>query len=161
MTTRNATDGGHASDGIVIAGGGLAGQRCAETLRRAGYEGAIRIVCAEPHRPYDRPPLSKAAADRTPARDADLAYRAAEWYDEQSVDLLLGVSATGLYTDRAPGGALGRSQRCATQQLLIATGGRPRTLPVLARLRQRVGAAHARRRAGSARRARGAAHDWR
>ena len=29
---------------IVIAGGGLAAQRCAETLRRAGYDGAIRIV---------------------------------------------------------------------------------------------------------------------
>ena len=47
------------SDGIVIAGGGLAGQRCAETLRRQGYAGAIRMVCAENHRPYDRPPLSK------------------------------------------------------------------------------------------------------
>ena len=36
------------SDGIVIAGGGLAGQRCAETLRRAGYEGRIRMLCGEP-----------------------------------------------------------------------------------------------------------------
>jgi NADPH-dependent 2,4-dienoyl-CoA reductase/sulfur reductase-like enzyme len=42
------------SDGIVIAGGGLAAQRCAETLRRSGYDGAIRIVCAERHRPYGR-----------------------------------------------------------------------------------------------------------
>ena len=46
-------------DGIVIAGGGLAGQRCAESLRREGYERAIKLVCSEPHRPYDRPPLSK------------------------------------------------------------------------------------------------------
>ena len=35
------------SDGIVVAGGGLAAQRCAETLRSQGYDGAIRIVCAE------------------------------------------------------------------------------------------------------------------
>ena len=47
------------SDGIVIAGGGLAAQRCTETLRSQGYDGPIRIVCAEPHAPYDRPPLSK------------------------------------------------------------------------------------------------------
>ena len=47
------------SSGVVIAGGGLAAQRCAETLRSRGYEGRIRIVCAEPTPPYDRPPLSK------------------------------------------------------------------------------------------------------
>ena len=46
-------------DGAVIAGGGLAAQRCAETLRRVGYEGRVRMVCAETHLPYDRPPLSK------------------------------------------------------------------------------------------------------
>ncbi|HWW91073.1 MAG TPA: FAD-dependent oxidoreductase [Solirubrobacteraceae bacterium] len=45
--------------GVVIVGGGLAGQRCAETLRRCGYEGSIVMVCGEPHLPYDRPPLSK------------------------------------------------------------------------------------------------------
>ena len=49
----------NARNGVVIAGGGLAGQRCAETLRRMGYDGAIRIVAAEPVAPYDRPPLSK------------------------------------------------------------------------------------------------------
>ena len=45
------------TDGIVIAGGGLAAQRCCETLRAKGYDGPVRIVCGEPHPPYDRPPL--------------------------------------------------------------------------------------------------------
>ncbi len=49
-------------DGVVIVGGGLAAQRCAEGLRRRGYEAPVRIVCAEPEPPYDRPPLSKAGA---------------------------------------------------------------------------------------------------
>ncbi len=44
---------------VVVVGGGLAGQRCAEALRRAGWEGRVRLVCEEPHAPYDRPPLSK------------------------------------------------------------------------------------------------------
>jgi NADPH-dependent 2,4-dienoyl-CoA reductase/sulfur reductase-like enzyme len=46
-------------DPIMIVGGGLAGQRCVETLRRSGDEGAIRMVCAETWPPYDRPPPSK------------------------------------------------------------------------------------------------------
>ena len=32
---------------VVIVGGGLAGQRCAETLRRRGFDGPVRILCAE------------------------------------------------------------------------------------------------------------------
>ena len=45
--------------GVLIVGGGLAGQRCAETLRRRGYDGPVRMLCAESKPPYDRPPLSK------------------------------------------------------------------------------------------------------
>jgi NADPH-dependent 2,4-dienoyl-CoA reductase/sulfur reductase-like enzyme len=117
-------------DGIVIAGGGLAGQRCAEALRREGYEGSIRVVCAEPHRPYDRPPLSKAALVDA-GEDAGLPYRAAGWYAEQSVDLLLGVSAAGLEpAERRLRLSDGTSLRY--EQLLISTGGRARTLPLLA-----------------------------
>ena len=113
----------------MIAGGGLAGQRCAEALRRGGYEGPIRVVCAEPHRPYDRPPLSKAALVDA-GEDAGLPYRAAGWYAEQSVDLLLGVSAAGLEpTERRLRLSDGTSLRY--EQLLISTGGRARTLPWL------------------------------
>ena len=45
--------------GFVIIGGGLAGAKAAEALRKRGYEGAIRLYAAEPHLPYERPPLSK------------------------------------------------------------------------------------------------------
>ena len=66
---------------IVIAGGGLAAQRCAETLRAKGHDGPIRIVCAEDVRPYDRPPLSKEALAGEPSLD-DVALRPADWYAE-------------------------------------------------------------------------------
>ncbi|MDE3129975.1 MAG: FAD-dependent oxidoreductase [Acidobacteriota bacterium] len=119
-----------APDGIVIAGGGLAAQRCAETLRRAGSDEPIRLLCAERHRPYDRPPLSKELLAGG-CEPADLSFRDAPWYETHAVDLLSGVSATRLVTsehrvETSDGGVL------RYRRLLIATGGRPRTLPALA-----------------------------
>ena len=35
------------SAGVLIAGGGLAAQRCAEALRQGGYDGPVRLVSAE------------------------------------------------------------------------------------------------------------------
>src|SRR5688572_19881383 len=80
--------------GIVIAGGGLAGQRCAEALRARGYDGSLRIVCDEPARPYDRPPLSKEAL--TSADRVDTSLRPEGWYVDNDVDLLLGTTALGV-----------------------------------------------------------------
>ena len=44
--------------GVVIVGAGLGGIRVAESVRSAGYEGSVTLIGAEPHPPYDRPPLS-------------------------------------------------------------------------------------------------------
>lgn len=119
----------HLTDGIVIAGGGLAGQRCAETLRRSGYEGPIRMICAEVHRPYDRPPLSKEMLTGEHPVD-ELPFRAPDWYEQQRVELLLGISATALSpAERRVFLSDGSSLRY--EKLLIATGSRPRMLPML------------------------------
>src|SRR6476620_330284 len=44
---------------VAIVGTSLAGLRAAETLRRESFDGRIVAIGAEPHLPYDRPPLSK------------------------------------------------------------------------------------------------------
>ncbi|MFI1179467.1 NAD(P)/FAD-dependent oxidoreductase [Streptomyces sp. NPDC020799] len=44
----------------VIVGAGMAGVQTAVALREQGWTGAITLLGAEPHQPYDRPPLSKA-----------------------------------------------------------------------------------------------------
>jgi 3-phenylpropionate/trans-cinnamate dioxygenase ferredoxin reductase subunit len=117
------------SDGIVIAGGGLAGQRCAETLRRSGFDGAIRMLCAESHRPYDRPPLSKELLTNEHPEDS-LPYRSSDWYAQQAIDLRLGVAAAGLVpAERRLLLSDGSSLRY--DKLLIATGSRPRMLRML------------------------------
>ncbi len=117
------------TDGIVIAGGGLAAQRCAETLRRSGYDGPIRVLCAETYRPYDRPPLSKELLQGTCDHD-DLGFRDGDWYAEHDVELLLGVRASALSpADRRV--KLSTGEWLRYDRVLIATGSRPRTLPML------------------------------
>jgi 3-phenylpropionate/trans-cinnamate dioxygenase ferredoxin reductase subunit len=118
------------SDGIVIAGGGLAAQRASETFRRLGYAGSIRMVCAEPHLPYDRPPLSKRILTGE-LRDESVRFRPSAWYEDNAVDVLIEVSTTHLSSqERRVGLSDGTTLRY--DQLLIATGSRPRPLPVLA-----------------------------
>jgi NADPH-dependent 2,4-dienoyl-CoA reductase/sulfur reductase-like enzyme len=117
------------SDGIVVIGGGLAGQRCVETLRRSGYTGPIRLVCGEPHLPYDRPPLSKKLLAGSCPQGAT-GYRPARWYEERNIDVLLGVSACELDPVRQ---RIRLSDRgvLSYSWVLIATGSRPRTIPML------------------------------
>ncbi len=113
----------------MIAGGGLAAQRCCEALRSRDYEGPITVVCAEPLAPYDRPPLSKdvLAGKRDPAT---LGFRPPDWYAERGIELLLGERAVALDAEahrlRLESGA-----SLAYDAALIATGSRPRNLPGL------------------------------
>ncbi|MFI9718710.1 NAD(P)/FAD-dependent oxidoreductase [Streptomyces sp. NPDC052396] len=51
----NTTGGGR----VVIVGAGMAGVQTALALREQGWTGEITLLGAEPHPPYDRPPLSK------------------------------------------------------------------------------------------------------
>jgi 3-phenylpropionate/trans-cinnamate dioxygenase ferredoxin reductase subunit len=115
---------------VLIAGGGLAAQRCCETLRRHGFSGSIGILCEEPRRPYDRPPLSKEALTG-PDEPRPSTLRSERWYVQNDVELLLGMRACELDTCRA--GVLvtrpGHSARTIRfERLVIASGSRPRRL---------------------------------
>ncbi|MGA4995064.1 NAD(P)/FAD-dependent oxidoreductase [Nonomuraea bangladeshensis] len=44
---------------VLIVGASAAGLSTAEALRRLGHDGRLTLLDAEPHLPYDRPPLSK------------------------------------------------------------------------------------------------------
>lgn len=113
--------------GVVIIGGGLAGQRAIETLRRNGHDAPMSIVSDEPVAPYDRPPLSKEYLAGK-LDEAHLRFRADDWYRDRNVELRLGERATGL--DVATRELiLSSGSRLAFSQLLIATGSTPRRLP--------------------------------
>ncbi|MGZ4206230.1 MAG: NAD(P)/FAD-dependent oxidoreductase [Actinomycetota bacterium] len=113
---------------IAIVGANLAGGRAAETLRAEGFDGRIALIGEEPHRPYERPPLSKEfLRGEQPLDKAFL--RAEEWYADNEVELLLGVRAERIdLGDRAV--ELAGGNRVSYDKLLLCTGGRPRMLPI-------------------------------
>ncbi|GJD89317.1 MULTISPECIES: NAD(P)/FAD-dependent oxidoreductase [Methylobacterium] len=110
--------------GIVVVGASLAGLRGAEALRRNGYAGRLTIVGDEPHRPYDRPPLSKHVLSGELAPDAtglpELVALDAHWR--------LGHAATALDRE-ARAITLADGTRLAYERLLIATGAQARPWP--------------------------------
>jgi 3-phenylpropionate/trans-cinnamate dioxygenase ferredoxin reductase subunit len=113
---------------IIIVGAGQAGAKAAETLRRSGYDGDLVLVGDEPHEPYQRPPLSKKFLSG--AIDASQLWLYGPGFTEElRIDFLKGETATAI--DRAAKRltlASGRSLPYA--QLLLATGTRPRRLPL-------------------------------
>jgi NADPH-dependent 2,4-dienoyl-CoA reductase/sulfur reductase-like enzyme len=109
-------------DRVVVAGASLAGLRCAEAVRKAGFTGELAVVGDEPHMPYNRPPLSKDSLGEPvtpewlrPGRSAtDLTWRLGE--------TLVASDLTARTVRLASGEEIGWSG------LVVATGLRPRQL---------------------------------
>src|ERR1700761_2917191 len=86
------------SESYVIAGASLAGAKAAEALRGAGFGGPVILIGDEDERPYERPPLSKDYLLGNAERDT-IYVHPADWYEENGVELRLGVPVAGV--DRA------------------------------------------------------------
>ncbi|MBX6749273.1 MAG: FAD-dependent oxidoreductase [Micromonosporaceae bacterium] len=126
MTHQHATD-QNATDQFVIVGGGLAGATAAQTLREEGFAGPILLIGAEPHRPYERPPLSKGYLTGGADRESVFVHPA-DWYRDHDVTLLTGVRVTAIdRSARAVVTADGTQLRYT--KLLLATGSTARPLP--------------------------------
>ena len=106
---------------VVIVGAGLAGSRCAETLRAEGFDGRLVVFGDEPHAPYERPALSKEFLAGARER---LELRPSSHWEEREIELRLGHRVEQLDLDRrtVAGGP-------PADALVIATGARARALP--------------------------------
>ncbi|MFF7593567.1 NAD(P)/FAD-dependent oxidoreductase [Streptomyces mirabilis] len=112
---------------VLVVGASAAGLATVEALRRKGYEGGITVLGAEPHAPYDRPPLSKQVLSGAwePGRSA---LRTQEALSTLDAEFVLGDAAVALDTaTRTVRARSGRELRA--DAIVIATGVRPRVLP--------------------------------
>lgn len=112
---------------FVLIGGGQTSASAARTMRRLGFQGEIVIIGDEPHRPYQRPPLSKEYLQGTSELDEVWSIHP-EWYEENRVELRLGVEAKLIDRDHREV-ELDDGSRIKADAVLIATGGRARRLP--------------------------------
>ncbi|MEU6066641.1 FAD-dependent oxidoreductase [Streptomyces sp. NPDC047082] len=107
---------------VVVVGAGMAGVQTAVALREQGFTGTVTLIGAEPHQPYDRPPLSKAVLlgkAEGSAFDVD--------FESLGIELQLGCEADGvrpadheLDTESGP---------VPYDVLVLATGAEPIRLP--------------------------------
>ncbi|QRP49472.1 NAD(P)/FAD-dependent oxidoreductase [Amycolatopsis sp. FDAARGOS 1241] len=112
---------------VVIVGASVGGVRTAQALRAEGHAGRIVLIGAEPHPPYDKPPLSKqflSGAWEHPR----LALLSEEEAAAAAIELRLGVAATGL-DPAAREVELADGTRVAYDTLVVATGAEARPSP--------------------------------
>ena len=105
----------------LIIGGGMTADAAAHAIRAADPAGAIGLISADPHPPYNRPPLSKGLWKGDP--------ESAIWRgtDSIGVDLRLGRRVTAIDAKRK-GVTDERGEVVSYDKLLLATGGTPRRL---------------------------------
>ncbi len=112
---------------VTVVGASLAGLYAARELRAQGFDGRLVIVGDEPHRPYDRPPLSKDFLTGRVGED-QLALTDAEEGTELAAEWLLGTRARGLDA-RGRTVLLDDGRTVSTDGVVIATGASARRLP--------------------------------
>ncbi|WP_328678739.1 FAD-dependent oxidoreductase [Streptomyces sp. NBC_00322] len=107
---------------VVVVGAGMAGVQTAVALREQDFTGPVTLIGAEPHQPYDRPPLSKAillGKAEGSAFDVD--------FEALGIELRLGCEVQGV----RPGDHELDTEAGAVPYdvLVIASGAEPITLP--------------------------------
>ena len=112
----------------VIVGGGLAATAAIDAIRRRDKTGRLVLIGAEPHLPYDRVPLSKDYLLGRMERD-HVFLRPPRFYERHRVERFLGQSATALDPNTNTI-TLDDGRQIPFHKLLMATGGRPRRLPI-------------------------------
>jgi 3-phenylpropionate/trans-cinnamate dioxygenase ferredoxin reductase subunit len=111
---------------VVLVGGGQGSAAAARALRRRGYDGAIVVVADEPHRPYQRPPLSKEYL--TTGDTSSLELLPEKWCTDNAVEVRTGVRTVKVSS--ADGSViLGDGSSIRADAVLLATGARARRLP--------------------------------
>lgn len=114
----------------VIVGGGLTAASAVDGIREVDPSGSIAVFSEEADPPYHRPPLSKEFFQAEEAPRELLHVKPAGWFEGQTGLTLfpstrvIGLDADGLRVDTDDG------ETTRGGRILLATGGRPRTLDI-------------------------------
>lgn len=114
-------------NGVVIVGAGHAGVQAAASQREEGYDGPVILVGDENELPYHKPPLSKTFIKDQQAKPQPL--RGEAFYTGSAIDFRPGIRVEridvgGRRLEISGDGVL------PFDRLILATGARPRLLPL-------------------------------
>lgn len=116
-------------DRVLIVGAGHAGARCALAVREQGWQGELVLIGEEADCPYERPPLSKAVLQHG-ADPADATILSLARASELGIRMLRGETVVGIDPGRHEVRLGSAHLAFHYTHLVLATGSRPRTLPV-------------------------------
>src|SRR4051812_25311189 len=81
--------------GVLVIGGGIAGQAVVEAIREHDAQTPLTLICAEPRLPYDRVALSTLLATGEELGS----LRPSSWYQDHRVGVRLGARVAALDLD--------------------------------------------------------------
>lgn len=113
---------------IIIVGAGQAGGQVAASLRQQGYKDEIMLFGDEPHLPYQRPLLSKQYLSSEQGEDR-VFLRAEKFYQDHKISLRIAERITDINPDSNTVTS-DKGEIIAYQDLILATGSRPRKLNI-------------------------------
>ena len=108
-----------ATKGIVVIGGGIAGQAVCEAVRARDPHVPLTLVCGEDHLPYDRVRLGQLLGD-DPSVEA-LRLRPDAWYEDARVNALTGTRVASIDPE-APTATLEDGTVLHADRLVLCTG---------------------------------------
>lgn len=113
---------------FVIAGASLAGATAAQELRDLGFEDRLVLIGDDPHRPYQRPPLSKAYLRGEAETDAVYVHPES-YYEDNDIELRTATTVTSVRTDTSEV-VCDDGETLGYDRLLVTTGASARQLTV-------------------------------
>jgi NADPH-dependent 2,4-dienoyl-CoA reductase/sulfur reductase-like enzyme len=112
----------------IIIGGGLAGGRTADGIRKVDPSGSILLITDEPFLPYQRPPLSKGYLTGKVGLD-HVYLRADAHYSKNAIEICESVRVDQI-DPAARSISLEDGRELGYEKLMLATGARARKLPL-------------------------------
>ena len=109
-----------AKQGILVVGGGIAGQAVCEAVRARDGDVPLTFVCGERHMPYDR---VRIGALLEPAAELDgLRLRPDTWYEDHHVEVVTGARVEALDPDRGSARLTTRGDTLRFDRAVLCTG---------------------------------------